>query len=204
MTKDRIEAFSDGVLAIIITIMVLELKVPESTEWSALASNWFIFISYALSFLFVGLYWINHHHLFQKAVKVNNGIVLANLLGLFWQSLIPFSTAWMGENGFRSATVTLYALILLLSVTTHLLLVTLLKRLHGPDSEFTRSFTGDRKIYVTMIVNLCAALISFFGFPRIGFALIVLVALLWFVPSHRFKGARGENANGRKERGALS
>jgi uncharacterized membrane protein len=194
MDKDRVEAFSDGVLAIIITIMVLELKVPHSTEWSALAENWFVFLSYVLSFVFVGLYWINHHHLFQKVEKINNKILLANLLGLFWQSLIPFSTAWMGENAFQSTTVTLYASILTLSILSHLLLVHLLKRLHGFDSEFSRSFTGDYKIYLTLGVNLSAAIISFIGFPKIGFSLLILVALLWFIPSHRFDNGDIENA----------
>lgn len=193
MEKDRIEAFSDGVLAIIITIMVLELKVPHSTDWSALGENWFVFVSYALSFVFVGLYWLNHHHLFQKTEKINNKILLVNLLGLFWQSLVPFSAAWMGENAFQSTTVTLYALILLFSVLTHLLLVYLLKRLHGFDSECSKSFKGDYKIYITVIVNLLAAIISFIGFPIIGFSLLVLVALLWFIPSHIFDDDEVEN-----------
>lgn len=195
MDKNRVEAFSDGVLAIIITIMVLELKVPHSTDWSALGENWFVFVSYALSFVFVGLYWVNHCHLFEKVEKVNNKILFANLLGLFWQSLIPFSAAWMGENAFQSTTVTLYALILLFSVSTHLLLVYLLKRLHGFDSEFSQTFIGDYKIYLTLIVNLSAAIVSFIGFPKVGFSLLVLVALLWFIPSHRFGGSNEtENA----------
>lgn len=194
MDKNRVEAFSDGVLAIIITIMVLELKVPHSTEWSALGENWFVFLSYALSFVFVGLYWINHHHLFQKVEKIDNKILLANLLGLFWQSLIPFSAAWMGENAFQSATVTFYALVLLLSVLTHLLLVHLLKRLHGFDSEFSESLKGDYKIYLTIAVNASAAIVSFVGFPKIGFLLLVAVALLWFIPNHRFGDGATENA----------
>lgn len=194
MEKNRIEAFSDGVLAIIITIMVLELKVPHSTEWAALGENWFVFLSYALSFVLVGLYWINHHHLFQKAEKVNNKVLWANLLGLFWQSLVPFSTAWMGENAFQSTTVTFYALILALSTLSHLWLVSHLKHLHGRDSEFARSFKGDYKIYLTLIGNSCAALISFLGLPKIGFSLLVLIALMWFMPSHRFNDDDPENS----------
>jgi uncharacterized membrane protein len=186
MDKNRLEAFSDGVMAIIITIMVLGFKVPQETSWESLWQNWPAFISYALSFIFVGLNWSSHHHLFQMAVKVNNKILWANLLGLFWLSFIPFSTAWMGENAFKSTTVTLYSIILTLCVISYLILVHQLRILHGFHSEFSRTFKGHFKSYLTIVLNLTAALIAFFGMPKSAFVLLVMTSLLWFIPNHKF------------------
>ena len=123
MDKNRLEAFSDGVVAIIITIMVLKFKVPHDTSWESLWLLWPVFVSYALSFVFVGLYWSSHHHLFHVASIVNNRVLWANMLGLFWLSFIPFCTEWMGDNAFKSTTVTFYAIILTLCVISYLVLV---------------------------------------------------------------------------------
>ena len=142
MDKNRLEAFSHGVIAIIITIMVLDLKVPHDPTWHSYVEAAPVFISYALSFVFVGLYWSSHHHLFHKASKVNTTILWVNMLGLFWLSLVPFFTASMGENSFKSIPVTLYALVLTLCLISYLLLVYQLCSLQGADSQFTTTFGG--------------------------------------------------------------
>ena len=187
MNKNRLEAFSDGVVAIIITIMVLGLKVPHDANWESLWQNWPVFISYTLSFVFVGLNWSSHHHLFYMATKVNNKILWANMLGLFWLSLIPFSTAWMGENAFKSTTVTLYAIILTLCVVSYLILVQQLRVLHGSDSDFYKAFRGQSKSYITIALNITSAIVSLLGLPKFAFGLLVMTSLLWFIPNHRFR-----------------
>ncbi|WP_320053541.1 TMEM175 family protein [uncultured Acetobacteroides sp.] len=187
MDKNRLEAFSDGVMAIIITIMVLEFKVPHDTSWESLWNLWPVFLSYALSFVFVGLYWSSHHHLFHMAERVNNRILWSNMLGLFFLSFTPFATAWMGENTFNSQTVTLYAVILSLCVVSYLLLVHQLRALHGYDSKFSKTFKGYTKIFITISLNSLAALIAFFGYPRIAFILLILTSLAWFIPNHRYE-----------------
>ncbi|MFV5697402.1 TMEM175 family protein [Flavobacterium sp. ZT3R17] len=186
MDKNRLEAFSDGVMAIIITIMILELKQPSETKWESLWENWPIFISYALSFVFVGLYWSSHHHLLHMARKVNNRILWANMFGLFWLSFIPYSTSWMGENAFQSTTVTLYAIILTLCVISYMILVYQLRYLHGFDSDFSKAFKGNYKSYLTITLNLVAAIIATLGMPKIAFIILVMTSLLWFIPNHRF------------------
>ncbi|MDP4201697.1 MAG: TMEM175 family protein [Bacteroidota bacterium] len=185
MDKNRLEAFSDGVMAIIITIMVLEFKIPKETTWNALSQLWPVFLSYALSFFFVGLNWSNHHHLFHQAKKVNNKILWANLLNLFFLSFVPFSTAWMGENSFNSNTVTFYALILTSSVFAYLLLVHQLRCLHGLESDFSKAFKGYIKVYWTIALNISAALIAFLGLPKLAFILLILISIFWFIPNHR-------------------
>ena len=185
MDKNRLEAFSDGVMAIIITIMVLDLKVPHNPTWQSYLDAYPVFVSYALSFVFVGLYWSSHHHLFHSASKVNNKILWINMIGLFWLSLVPFVTASMGENSFKSITVTLYAIVLTLCVIAYMLLVNQLCRMHGTNSEFSKTFKGHFKSYVTITLNLTAALISFFGMPKTAFVLLILISLLWFIPNHK-------------------
>jgi uncharacterized membrane protein len=187
LDKNRLEAFSDGVIAIIITIMVLEFDVPKDSSWIALWKLWPVFISYALSFLFVGLYWSSHHHLFHAAEKVNNKILWVNLLNLFFLSLTPFATAWMGENSFSSQTVTLYAVVLTLTVVSYLILVHQLRCLHGHDSKFSVTFKGYKKTYITIALNSSAAIIAFLGFPMVAFVLLILISLSWFIPNHRFE-----------------
>lgn len=185
MEKNRLEAFSDGVLAIIITIMVLELKVPHNPGWKDYAAAYPVFASYALSFVFVGLYWSNHHHLFHTASKVNNKVLWLNMFVLFWESLIPFVTAAMGENHFSSITVTMYALVMTASTVAHVLLVNGLCRLHGADSAFTKAYKGHFKSYITIGVNFLAAVLAVAGFPKLAFCLLAVMALLWFVPDHK-------------------
>lgn len=184
MNKNRLEAFSDGVLAIIITIMVLELRVPHDPTWKSYLEAYPIFVSYALSFVLVGLFWSNHHHLFHTASKVTNKVLWLNMLALFWQSLIPFATASMGENSFASIPVTVYAVVLLLGTVSYLLLVNALCSLHGANSTFQKAYKGHRTIYFTMAVNSSAAIISLIGFPRIAFLLMAMTALMWFIPNH--------------------
>lgn len=184
MNKNRLEAFSDGVIAIIITIMVLQLKVPHNPTWQSYLDAYPIFVSYALSFVLVGLHWSNHHHLFHTASKVNNKVLWLNMLTLFWQSLIPFATASMGENRFASIPVTVYAIVLFFGTVSYLLLVNSLCSLHGTDSTFHKAYKGHRTIYITMAVNASAAIISQIGFPKISFMLMALTALLWFIPNH--------------------
>jgi uncharacterized membrane protein len=187
MDKNRLEAFSDGVIAIIITIMVLDLKVPHNPTWQSYLDSYPVFISYALSYVFVGLYWSSHHHLFHKARKVNNTILWINMLGLFWLSLVPFVTASMGQSSFNRITVTLYAIVLTLCVISYLLLVYRLCSLHGADSEFSTTYRGLPKSYISIALNLSAATIAYFGWPKIAFLILALTALLWFVPNHRFE-----------------
>ena len=185
MNKNRLEAFSDGVMAIIITIMVLEFKVPNDTSWESLWQIWPVFTSYALSFFFVGLNWSNHHHLFHLAQKVDNKVLWANLLALFFLSFTPFATAWMGENAFKSTTVSFYAISLTLSVVAYLILVHQLRCLHGYDSTFSKSFKGYWKIYITILLNSLSALIAFLNFPKLAFVLLVLISLSWLLPNHK-------------------
>jgi uncharacterized membrane protein len=190
MNKNRLEAFSDGVLAIIITIMVLELRVPHNPTWKSYTDAYPVFASYALSFVFVGLYWSNHHHLFQAARKVNNKVLWLNMFVLFWESFIPFATATMGENHFSNITVTMYALVMTFSTIAHIFLVNGLYRLHGANSDFVRLYSSHSKSYITIAVNLSAALLAFLGFPKLAFGLMALMALLWFIPNHRINTTR--------------
>jgi len=185
MDKNRLEAFSDGILAIIITIMVLDLKVPRHPTWQTYVDAYPIFASYALSFVFVGLYWSNHHHLFHHATKVNNSVLWLNMFVLFWESLIPFVTASMGANNFSDITVVLYALVMSFSTVVNIFLVNSLCRLHGSQSEFSRRYKGHFKSYVTIAVNLFAALLAFIGFPKTAFIIMVLMAIAWFLPNHK-------------------
>ena len=185
MNKSRLEAFSDGVIAIIITIMVLELKVPHNPTWQSYFDAYPVFISYALSFVFVGLFWVSHHHLLHSAVKVNNKVLWMNMLALFWLSLIPFATASMGENSFSSVTVTVYAIILILVPLSYILLVNQLCRLHGNGSDFSKAYKGHSvRSYATIALNIVSASVAFVGFPKIAFILITLTALMWFLPDH--------------------
>lgn len=187
MDKNRLEAFSDAIMAIIITIMVLELKVPHNPTWQNYLEAYPVFASYVLSFIFIGLYWTSHHHLFHNAKKVDNKVLWINMVNLFWLSLIPFTTASMGENSFASITVTVYAGILILVTVSYIFLVNQLCRLHGTGSEFSKSYKGHLKSYVTIALNSAAAIISLVGFPKIAFLMIALTALMWFIPNHRFE-----------------
>jgi uncharacterized membrane protein len=185
MDKTRLETFSDGVIAIIITIMVLELKVPHNPTWQSYFDAYPVFASYALSYVFVGLFWSSHHHLLHGATKVDNKVVWANMLALFWVSLIPFTTEGMGENSFTPVTVTVYALVLVLVSASNMLLIHHLRKLHGSTSEFTKYLKGGFRNYITITVNAIAAIVAFLGLPKIAFILIAITSIMWFLPDLR-------------------
>lgn len=182
--KGRIEAFSDGVIAIIITIMVLELKVPHGTGFTDLLPTVPVLLSYALSFVYVGIYWNNHHHLFQAAHGVNGPIMWANLHLLFWMSLIPFVTSWIGETRDAVAPVASYGAILLLTATAYRLLASLLERHEGPGSQLAEAIGRDRKGKHSIILYALGIAMSFL-WPPAGLAVYVGVSLAWFIPDRR-------------------
>lgn len=188
MTKGRIEAFTDGVMAIIITIMVLELKIPHGHDWSVLLPLLPIILSYALSFTSVGIYWNNHHHTFHAVKHVGGWVMWANLHLLFWLSLIPFTTGFMGENQFVSATVALYGFNMLMCAVAYTILVRALVSEHGKDSDFARALGSDRKGFVSLIVYILATVVAFVQ-PVIALILLAGVAAIWVVPDRRFSAA---------------
>ena len=186
MNKGRLEAFSDGVIAIIITIMVLEIKVPHGTDWAALKPMLPVFGTYVLSFVFVGIYWSNHHHLFQAVDHVGGGVLWANLHLLFWLSLLPFATAWMGENNFATWPLVLYGADLLLAAIAYFILVRSLLALHGPDSTLATALGSDFKGRISIVFYILALPIAFLN-NWLAFAIYVLVAGIWFVPDTRIE-----------------
>lgn len=186
MSKGRLEAFSDGVIAIIITIMVLELKVPHGVDFEAIRPLFPVFMSYLLSFVFVGIYWNNHHHLMQAAQKINGSILWANMHLLFWLSLIPFSTGWMGENGFAALPVALYGIILLFAAISYYILSQLLLAHHGPKSTLALALGNDFKGKLSLVLYTSAIVISFFSSP-IAMALYIFVAIIWLIPDRRIE-----------------
>lgn len=188
MGKGRLEAFSDGVLAIIITIMVLELKVPHGITFDSLKPLLPAFLSYILSFIYIGIYWNNHHHMMHAVHRVNGTVLWTNAHLLFWLSLVPFVTAWMGENHFAKWPVMLYGLVLMMAGIAYYFLAHSLTHLHGRESAFTKSLGNDWKGKVSVIayalgIGLC------FLHPWIGFGVYVAVAVLWFIPDKRFEAA---------------
>jgi len=191
MGKTRLEAFSDGVLAIIITIMVLELKVPHATDLSALADLLPVFLSYVLSFIYIGIYWNNHHHLLHTVSTVNGGLLWANLHLLFWLSLFPFATGWMGENHFAPVPSALYGLVLLMAAIAYWLLQRSIMRSQGQNSLLARAIGNDLKGKLSPIFYLLA-IPSAFVSPWISELFYVLVALMWLVPDHRIEKVLAE------------
>lgn len=186
MIKGRMEAFSDGVFAVIITIMVLEMKPPRGTSLASLQPVLPVFLSYVLSFVYVGIYWNNHHHLLQAAKHVAGGILWANLHLLFWLSLTPFVTAWMGENHFAPWPVALYGLVLLFAGAAYFILTKMLVAHHGKDSTLARSIGRDRKATLSLVVYAAAIPLSF-SEPWIACACYVMVAIIWFLPDRRIE-----------------
>lgn len=191
MGKVRLEAFSDGVLAIIITIMVLEMKVPHGTGFVALQPLVPVFLSYILSFVYIGIYWNNHHHLMHAARHVNGSILWANLHLLFWLSLIPFATGWMGENHFAPWPVALYGAVLLCAGTAYFLLTKTLIARHGKDSTLATLIGGDVKGKISLAVYAAAIPLSL-AQPWIACGLYVLVAIMWLAPDRRIEHALTE------------
>ena len=186
MDKNRLEAFSDGVLAIIITIMVLELKVPHGSDLSALKPILPVFLTYVLSFIYVGIYWNNHHHLLKAARRINAAIMWANLNLLFWLSLFPFVTGWMGENHFTSVPSALYGAVLLLAAIAYYILQNCIIAEQGPGSKLARSIGKDWKGKLSPVLYGTAIVVSFFQ-SRVAGGIYVLVALLWLVPDRRIE-----------------
>jgi len=186
MTKGRLEAFTDGVIAILITIMVLELKVPEGTDWAALRHLIPVFLTYVLSWLFLGIYWNNHHHLFHACDRVNGKVLWANLHLLFWLSLIPFTTGWMGENHFAALPTAVYGFVLLMAAIAYTILQNLLVAHHGPGSRLAEALGGDTKGKLSLVLYLCAIPLAFVN-EWIADALYVAVALIWLVPDPRIE-----------------
>ncbi|SRR5581483_7911919 len=188
MTKNRLEAFSDGVIAIIITIMVLELHAPQSDSLSELRAIAPQFGSYVLSFAFLGIYWSNHHHMLQAISKVNGKVLWANLHLLFWLSLVPFGTAWMGTTGYAKTPVAVYGCILLAAAIAYTILVRALVSLHGRNSSFARALGSDFKGLLSRILYAVSIPLAFVH-PAIACAIFVIVAVMWLIPDRRFERA---------------
>lgn len=186
MNKGRLEAFSDGVFAVIITIMVLEMKVPRGTDLLSLRTVTPVFLSYVLSFLYIGIYWTNHHHLLHASQRVTGGILWANLHLLFWLSLTPFATAWMGENHFAALPVAVYGGVLLMAGVAYYILTKRLVAHHGKDSLLAVSVGKDKKGVASLVVYLAAVPISFWK-PLLACALYALVAIMWLLPDPRIE-----------------
>jgi uncharacterized membrane protein len=186
MHKGRLEAFSDGVMAIIITIMVLELEIPHEGNLAALIPLLPKFLSYVLSFIYIGIYWNNHHHLFQAAEQVNGSVLWANLHLLFWLSLIPFVTGWMGENNFATIPLVFYGGALWMSGLAYYILVRTLIAHHGADSVLAKAIGRDEKGIRSLYIYTVAIILAFF-IPWAAMALYVIVAIMWLVPDRRIE-----------------
>lgn len=186
MNKGRIEAFSDGVIAIIITIMVLELKTPHNNTLAALLPLWPTALSYILSFVYVGIYWNNHHHMFHAVHEVRGSALWANLHLLFWLSIVPFATSWMGENHFSLWPVILYGFVLLMNGIAYAILASILMQQAGPDSILVRAFGKDWKGKVSVLLYLSAIALAFVS-TKISLGIYLFVALMWIVPDTRIE-----------------
>jgi uncharacterized membrane protein len=186
MTTTRLEAFSDGVIAILITIMVLELRPPRDATLQSLRPLLPVLLSYTLSYVFLGIYWTNHHHLIHAAQQVNGHVLWANLHLLFWLSLIPFVTAWMGENHFAQWPVALYGVIMLLAGIAYNILVRTLLSLHGPDSLLANALGADFKGKISIVICLVAIPLAFVN-SWIAYGIYILVAVMWLVPDRRIE-----------------
>lgn len=192
MKTGRLEAFSDGVLAIIITIMVLELKIPEGFTYESLKPTLPVFLTYLGSFIYVGIYWNNHHHLFQVTKKVNGKILWSNLNLLFWLSFFPFVTGWMGNNHLEKVPVRLYGIVLLLAAVSFKILVKSITNSEGKDSIFAKAYKKDFKGSLSIILYLIAVFISFW-FPIISISIYILVGIIWFIPDSRVEDILNKN-----------
>ena len=186
MQKGRVEAFSDGVIAIIITIMVLEFKVPHEVSFHGLLSLAPIFLSYVISFIYVGIYWNNHHHLFQTVKKIDGPVLWANLFLLFWLSLSPFASHWMGENNFKDVTVTLYGVVLFGCAFAYNILTNRLLKNHDTESVIHKAVGNKFKEHTSLVLYILGLLISYW-FPQVAFGVFSIVALIWLFPDKRIE-----------------
>ena len=186
MKKTRLEAFSDGVIAIIITIMILELKTPHSTSWVDITPLFPILISYILSFIMLGIYWGNHHHLLHAVTDVNSKMIWANLHLLFWLSLVPFASGWMGENNFTKWPVIIYGIPLAMAGIAYYILAHALIKLHGKNSTLGRAVGKDRKGIISVIIYVVAIAIAFYN-PYMSLFLYATVAAIWLIPDTRIE-----------------
>jgi len=191
--KGRLEAFSDGVLAIIITIMVLEMKVPHDASLEALVPLLPVFLSYVLSFVYVGIYWNNHHHLLQASKKVSGRVLWANLHLLFWLSLFPFATGWMGENHFAAVPTALYGVVLLAAAIAYWYLQHSIIELHGEGSILKRALGSDWKGKASPVLYLCGIVLTAYA-PALSQAIYAAVAVMWLVPDRRIERAIAHDA----------
>lgn len=191
MERGRLEAFSDGVLAIIITIMVLELSVPHEAELSALAGLWPVLLSYVLSFIYVGIYWNNHHHMLAVTSRVSGSVLWANMHLLFWLSLVPFVTAWMGETHFAPAPTAAYGTVLLMAAVAYFILERRIIAIEGDDSILARAVGADWKGKASLVLYLAAVPLAFVN-RWISGAIFMVVALLWLIPDRRIERALDE------------
>jgi uncharacterized membrane protein len=186
MQKTRLEAFSDGVIAIIITIMVLELKIPHEATWDSLTPVLPSFLSYVLSFIYLGIYWNNHHHMLHTVKRVSGGILWANLHLLFWLSLVPFVTGWMGENHFETYPVALYGVIMLMAAISYYILQLQIVKVHGKDGILARAIGSDWKGKLSPVLYAVAILCAFFNSMLSGL-IYVAVAIIWLIPDKRIE-----------------
>jgi uncharacterized membrane protein len=188
MSKGRLEAFSDGVIAIIITIMVLELRVPHGADWGALRPLMPALLSYVLSFVYIGIYWNNHHHLLHATRQISGDVMWANMHLLFWLSLVPFVTGWMGENAFARNPVALYGIVLLMCALAFTLLVRRLLKHHETDSPLARAIGGDAKGNVSLVLYVVGVASSWIS-SAVALVFYVVVAVIWLVPDRRIERA---------------
>ena len=191
MHKGRLEAFSDGVFAVLITILVLELKVPHGADWAAIRPLVPAFVSYVLSFIYLGIYWNNHHHMLQASTHVTGVVLWANLFLLFWLSLIPFLTAWMGENGFERLPVAVYGADLVLAGLSYNLLERILIRAQGKDNRLKSAVGMEIKGWISSAVYLMGIVVAWLWIPWVALAAYAAVALMWFIPDRRIERALG-------------
>ena len=192
MNKTRLEAFSDGVIAIIITIMVLELKIPHGSDWHSLQTLAPKFLSYIISFVYIAIYWSNHHHLLQTLKHVNGSVLWSNTHLLFWLSLVPFATAWAGENHFAELPVAIYSFIMLMAGVSYFILSKIIIKVQGKDSILSSAIGKDLKGIISMIGYAIAVPLAFY-FKDGSLIIIISIALLWLIPDRRIEKKVSEN-----------
>jgi uncharacterized membrane protein len=186
MQNERLNAFSDGVIAIIITIMVLELKVPHGADWTALQSLGPVFLSYVLSFIYVAIYWNNHHHLMHTVERIDSSILWANMHLLFWLSLIPFATGWLGENHFETLPTAVYGIALFMPAIAYYILQRAIVRCHGNDGLLARAIGSDFKTKISLVLYVAAMALAFAA-PWMSHAIYAAVAMIWLIPDRRIE-----------------